>query len=236
MKKLHFLLLLLVHLPLTLSALQKGDKLDTLTTVDGKTYQSVTIREITVEGISIMHESGVKRIAAKDLPTELQKSLGLDPNLAGESTVKRIAEESSAQRNEAERKMTAIKDLKNTRRIKGKVIQVIQSEKAAIAELHEECYVIATPQDRLERQRKFDGYNTKDHWYKTKDLSYNGSYNYEKYPLCDLRALVAFDCHSDIYKHVCYHMPQNMITNGKKEGRCPKSASPEISLFRRIRG
>jgi hypothetical protein len=51
---------------------KKDDKLDSLTTLDGKTYSNVTIREINSEGLRILHESGAATVAFDKLPQDLQ--------------------------------------------------------------------------------------------------------------------------------------------------------------------
>jgi hypothetical protein len=48
------------------------EKLESLTTVDGKTYNGVTIRQVTEDGIRIIHDSGATSIAFDNLPVELK--------------------------------------------------------------------------------------------------------------------------------------------------------------------
>jgi len=51
----------------------KGEKIPTLTLLDGSVYQNVTIREVTPVGMQFSHEAGVKRVAYEVLPNFLQE-------------------------------------------------------------------------------------------------------------------------------------------------------------------
>jgi len=54
----------------------EGKKLDSLTTKDGKTYEDVTVREVTPSGIKIFHKIGTATIQYEQLPEKLQEELG----------------------------------------------------------------------------------------------------------------------------------------------------------------
>ena len=60
----------------SLEALSGNVKFETLTTTDGTTYKSVTVREVTPAGIRVFHSSGAAAIPFEDLPKEVQKQLG----------------------------------------------------------------------------------------------------------------------------------------------------------------
>jgi hypothetical protein len=222
MKNLKIFLVLLCHLPCTLFALQAGDKLDSLITADGKQYLAVTIREINAEGISIIHESGVKKIAAKDLMPDMQKSLGLDPDAAEEASKKRIATENRELRDSAKQSADTLKDLKNTRRIKGVVLQVNQVEKSVIFEIREESSVITSPQDKAKRSEIITYLN------KIKDK--DGKYDARFVSLCDLRKLQAFEEFDDIFSHECRHAPDKPLFSyaGMPTYKCKNEHNLEI--------
>jgi 3-oxoacyl-ACP reductase-like protein len=56
--------------------------LGTITTLDGKTYQSCQLIKIDADGITINHADGVTKITFAMLPTDLQKKFGFDINHA----------------------------------------------------------------------------------------------------------------------------------------------------------
>ncbi|BDS05797.1 hypothetical protein NT6N_08370 [Oceaniferula spumae] len=49
-----------------------GEKMETLTTTDGKVYEQVKVLEVTALGMKIMHKSGNTRVHYERLPTEMQ--------------------------------------------------------------------------------------------------------------------------------------------------------------------
>lgn len=57
--------------------LKVGDKLETLTTKGGRSYQGVTINKISNKEIKIIHASGIATIPVSDLTAELIKDLGI---------------------------------------------------------------------------------------------------------------------------------------------------------------
>lgn len=77
------ILLLAIHLlPLQATA-QGAPKFDKITTTKDRTYYSVTVREITPSSIKILHDSGTATIPYKELPAEIQATLGgFDPAAA----------------------------------------------------------------------------------------------------------------------------------------------------------
>ena len=62
----------------------KGEKLDTLSTKRGRTYNKVTISGVDEVGVKIVHESGTARIKFAELPDLFQRRFGYDPNRADE--------------------------------------------------------------------------------------------------------------------------------------------------------
>jgi len=58
----------------------KGKTMDTLRTVDGKTFNKVVIKEVSAVGIQIQHDDGHKRIVFEDLPEEMRDYYQFDPN------------------------------------------------------------------------------------------------------------------------------------------------------------
>ena len=57
----------------------KGQTLPTLQTVDGQSYQSVVLREITPTEVSFAHGSGAARVAMEKLSPDLQRKFLYDP-------------------------------------------------------------------------------------------------------------------------------------------------------------
>jgi hypothetical protein len=111
---------------------KKATKFETLTTVDGKTYSGVTVREVTPSGIKILHEAGVATLPFEKLPKEIQDQLGgFDSDAAAKH---RATEEAKQRQNEegiaaAERANAEIakqveQDKKAARWIVGKVQRV----------------------------------------------------------------------------------------------------------------
>lgn len=82
MKPIPFIVLLICT-QLSLLA-EDVEKIEEITTTEGKTYRSVTIREVTPSQIKIFHESGVTSVNLSELPPELQKQFGYDPEKAKE--------------------------------------------------------------------------------------------------------------------------------------------------------
>jgi hypothetical protein len=80
MKKVLPLLLLLF--PLLLAA--EDEKLAELVTLDGKTYQAVTIRKVEPDGLSILHAAGTAKVPFEKLPEELREKYGYDAAAAAE--------------------------------------------------------------------------------------------------------------------------------------------------------
>lgn len=58
----------------------KGKSLPNLTTLDGESYTDVTIGEVNAIGMSITHQSGVKRIPYANLPRDMQDLYQFDPD------------------------------------------------------------------------------------------------------------------------------------------------------------
>lgn len=75
------LLFSILALPLTALA-DDMKKIPLLTLACGHTYKSVTITKVEPDGICITHETGLSRIPFEQLPVELQKELGHDPQKA----------------------------------------------------------------------------------------------------------------------------------------------------------
>ena len=59
-----------------------GEKIPDLKTLSGKTYRNVTVSDITPSEIRIMHESGAARIQMEDLSADLKAKFGYDPEKA----------------------------------------------------------------------------------------------------------------------------------------------------------
>lgn len=69
-----------------------GEKIGTLTTVDGRTYQGVTLVSVDDVGIAIRSDDGPSRIAFTRLNAQLRKRFGYDPGAAGKQAQTEAAE------------------------------------------------------------------------------------------------------------------------------------------------
>jgi hypothetical protein len=59
-----------------------GDDLGAITTADGKTYTGVKLVGSEPDGITIIYSDGGAKISFQNLPVDLQKRFGIDPNKA----------------------------------------------------------------------------------------------------------------------------------------------------------
>jgi chromosome segregation ATPase len=59
-------------------AAAKGEKIDKLTTVSGKEFNRVIVKEVSHKGIDISHEGGLRLIPADDLPPEMRDRFQFD--------------------------------------------------------------------------------------------------------------------------------------------------------------
>ena len=66
-----------VQYKLSMKQRAPGMKIDNFTTVEGKNYSDVVLKEITDAGIYFMHSGGIMRLEAKQLPSPMQLMLGL---------------------------------------------------------------------------------------------------------------------------------------------------------------
>ncbi len=57
----------------------KGEQIEEITTLSGKTYKHVVVREVTPIGMQIRHDDGFTRIPCDDLPQALQDRFQFDP-------------------------------------------------------------------------------------------------------------------------------------------------------------
>jgi len=57
----------------------KGEKIDEITTLSGKTFKQVSVREVTPIGMQIRHADGFTRIPYEDLPLAMQERFQFDP-------------------------------------------------------------------------------------------------------------------------------------------------------------
>jgi hypothetical protein len=58
----------------------RGEKMERLETQRGKVYESVTIKEVSPVGLSILHDAGAARIPFEDLPVDMQERFIFDRN------------------------------------------------------------------------------------------------------------------------------------------------------------
>jgi hypothetical protein len=63
----------------TTPAPESGSDLGTITTVDGQTFQNCQLLKVESDGITFNHSQGITKILFPNLPLELQKRFGADP-------------------------------------------------------------------------------------------------------------------------------------------------------------
>ena len=79
------------------------------TTIEGKKYEGVTISRVEPDGLMIMTDSGIEKIAFGRLPADVQKRFGFDPNkaaqfqqqLRNEAATRRVQDEAGMKAEEA---------------------------------------------------------------------------------------------------------------------------------------
>ena len=75
---------------------------DDIKTADGKEYKGVTVSRINPDGIEVMTDTGIERIPFSNLPADLQKKYGYDPDK--EAKFNRVQQDAfvAAQKNQQE--------------------------------------------------------------------------------------------------------------------------------------
>jgi hypothetical protein len=138
-------------------------KMESLTTNDGKTYNAVTVREVTPAGIRIMHSAGAATLPFENLPKEVQDQLGgFDTEKAvayrqaearrADENAERMNAEHAARVAERNAKLDAQVDLETSERGVVKVLSVT-SEGALCMVAWEVDVVVKTPRkDAFGRQ------------------------------------------------------------------------------------
>lgn len=79
------------------------DKFDKIVTSDGTEYTSVTVMEVEPDRLTLMHSSGVVKVEFKDLPEDIQKKYGYEPEKASQHIQEREAQELQKQKLAAQR-------------------------------------------------------------------------------------------------------------------------------------
>lgn len=95
--------LLVLLFPVLLIA--QDEQLDKLVTVDGKSYDAVTIRKVEPDGLSILHAAGTAKVPFEKLSADLQTKYGYNKEAAAEHR-KQLAEAQRLQ-DKAEQKASA---------------------------------------------------------------------------------------------------------------------------------
>jgi hypothetical protein len=78
---------------------------DDFKTVDGKEYKNVTVKRVEPDGLVLSGKSGISKVYFTELPAEIQKKYGYDPQTAATYSADQIAalEQARKQREEAGR-------------------------------------------------------------------------------------------------------------------------------------
>jgi hypothetical protein len=132
------------------AGVSEGDKIETLTTLDGKTFTGVTISKISKENIRIIHASGVATVPVQQLNKDLLASFGLSIAEAEGTAAARKQNEKNQEQLREERART----LSKSRIINGRIFQVIPDDKAVLIMISDEGYVISCKKDVEERMKR----------------------------------------------------------------------------------
>jgi len=65
-------------------------------TVNGKTYNNVTVSKVDADRVHITYDGGIGAILLSDLPPDLQKKFNYDPNAAAAATAAEKAREQAS--------------------------------------------------------------------------------------------------------------------------------------------
>jgi hypothetical protein len=130
-------------------AISEGDKLESLKTLDGKTFTGVTISKISKEGVRFIHSTGVATVSAQQLSQELLTSFGL--SIADAEDAREEREQLQKQSTEKSRQRLEL--LSKSRIIDGRIIQVLPDKKAALVELSKEGFITTCSAD-IEARKK----------------------------------------------------------------------------------
>ena len=137
------------------AGISEGDKLESLKTLDGKTYSGVTISKISKESVRFIHSAGVATVSVQQLPEELLAGFGL--SLAEAEVAKKEREQ--LQKQSAEQLQQRSELLSKSRIIDGRIIQVLSDKKAVLVELSKEGYVVSSAADNESRKKNLDSKN-----------------------------------------------------------------------------
>ena len=91
------------HLIIALLFIASSLYAEDLKTQDGTVYKNATITTVTAAYVSVMHDDGTARLMLRNLPEELQKKYGYDPNKAAQH----MTAEAQAQQNAAQQRQLA---------------------------------------------------------------------------------------------------------------------------------
>ena len=124
MKKIALLMILFAA-----SAAAEDDQYDKLTVKSGKVYKSVVVRSVTPSELKIMHESGTAGIRLEDLPDDLQRKYGFNPE---KSVEHRMAEQKklSAQEQELDREISKVQRVETAEKNAQEVEKGLEALKA----------------------------------------------------------------------------------------------------------
>ncbi len=134
------------------AGISEGDKLESLKTLDGKTYSGVTISKISKESVRFIHSAGVATVSVQQLPEELLAGFGL--SLAEAEVAKKEREQLQKQSAEQLRQRSEL--FSKSRIIDGRIIQVLSDKKAVLVEISAEGHVISSVADNESRKKNLD--------------------------------------------------------------------------------
>jgi len=106
-----------------------GEKMEALTTKDGKVYQEVKVIEVTAMGMKIMHKAGSTRVEYQRLPDEMQDRFQFTKEAAAAIAKKEAAQVThSVKRADGYHKAVAIRDLRHKIRLEQEDIAKLTSK------------------------------------------------------------------------------------------------------------
>lgn len=121
----------------------KGEEIPKLTTLSGKIYEEVKIREVNAVGMQIRHKEGPSRIPYEDLPEDMQDRFQFDPKqkqeaIAAEADATKAHNAAVAISNEEVSQALAAQAEKDRLTAKANAKKALVSKKAQIVALKDE--------------------------------------------------------------------------------------------------
>lgn len=147
MKKMKTIVLLLMLLGAgVLLAQESESETRTITTLGGKVYTGAKVTKVEPGAITVLHDSGIARIALRELPEELRAEFGYDAERAAEYEAAKREENAAILKSREE----AYRRAKLRMRVQGAEHEMKQARKELAPASHVDWFrVVSISQDRL---------------------------------------------------------------------------------------